>query len=233
MMTPRPLAFALLLALATPLAAAQGQPSPDAAAEHVLEIRGGRMYLDGRRLPPANLPEGLDLSGIEMTYTFTGPVSPVLELDGVVYVLEGEHFKLLSETDRRGVQPLFFPEMPQAAPAADAALTEASEQEYLRQVEERDRALYDRIQQEHALENETLRLAARIRSTTDPAERDRLLRSLREKLEASFELKQAIRAEEIAQAEAQIEELRRLLRERGARKDQIIERRIEELTGGQ
>jgi hypothetical protein len=236
MMPPRLLALAVALALTAPVAAAQAQPPSAAPAEHVLEIREGRMYLDGRALPPSNLPDDLDLAGIEMTYTFVGPVSPVLEIDGIVYVLEGEHFKLLSETDRAGVQPYFFPEAPPAPPApeaADAALSTASEGEYLRQLSERDQGLYDRIQREQDLENETLRLAARIRSTPSPQERAQLTQRLRERLGDSFELKQQIRAAEIAQAEAQLEELRRLLRERAARKDQIIERRIEELTGGQ
>ncbi|MDX1421263.1 MAG: hypothetical protein R3181_14955 [Rubricoccaceae bacterium] len=233
-MMPRPRTLLLAFAFAVSPVLAQAQPgrAADAVAEqHVLEIHDGQMSLDGRPLPAQNLPEGLDLHGIEMTYTFVGPVSPVLEIDGVVYVLEGEHFKRLSETDRAGVQPYFFPEMPEAESQAAPAPAEASEEAYLRQVSERDRALYDRIQREVELENETHRLAARIRSTSDSDTRARLLESLRNKLGEAFELKQAIRAEEIAQAEAQIGELRRLLDERAARKSSIIERRIEELTG--
>jgi hypothetical protein len=234
MMPPRPFTLVLLLALAAPLTA-QAQPATAPAdAGHVLVIRNGRIYLDGRRLPPQNLPPDLDLAGLpETTVNFTGPVKPVLEIDGVVYVLDGEHLKLLSETDSADAPVLFMPDATLPSAETEAPLMEAAEELYLGQVEARDRALYDRIQLEHDLEVETLRLAERIRATDDPAERARLLRSLREKLEASFDLKQDIRAEEIAQAEAQIEELRRLLRERGARKDQIIERRIEELTGGQ
>ncbi|HLT45918.1 MAG TPA: hypothetical protein VK002_01705 [Rubricoccaceae bacterium] len=230
-MPPRSLTLLLALLLTAPLAAAQAQPATAAAAEqHVLEIRDGRMLLDGRVLPPQNLPEGLDLRGIEMTYNFAGPVSPVLEIDGVVYVLEGEHFKRLSETDRANDRVFFIPDAPQAEQAA--ADMQASEEAYLQQLSERDHALYGQIQREVDLERETLQLAARIRSASDPAERERLMRRLHEKLDEAFELKQAIRAEEIEQAEAQIEELRRLLRERASRKDSIIERRVEELTGG-
>lgn len=240
MMPPRPLALLLAAAFVVSPVVAHAQPTraADATEQHVLEIHDGQMLLDERALPAENLPEGLDLRGIEMTYTFIGPVSPVLEIDGVVYVLEGEHFKRLSETDRAGVQPYFFPEMPEATPqsaarTASPAPAEASEEAYLRQVSERDRALYDRIQREVELENETHQIAARIRSTSDPDARERLARRLRDKLDEAFELKQAIRAEEIAQAEAQIGELRRLLDERAARKRSIIERRMEELTGGQ
>lgn len=239
MMPPRLLTLVLAFALVVPVAAAQAQPQSAPAsesAEHVLEVRGGRMYLDGRPLPRQNLPNDLDLDGIEMTYTFAGPVTPVLEIDGVVYVLEEEHLKLLAETERADAQVYFMPTAPPTPPSpqrAEGAMSEASEGEYLRQLSERDQGLYDRIQREHDLENETLQIAARVRSTSSPAERARLTQRLREKLDASFELKQAIRAEEIEQAEAQLNELRRLLRERAARKDQIIERRIEELTGGQ
>ena len=232
---PRLLALALLFALAAPLAAAQAQPAAAGASQeqHVLVIRDGRMLLDGRALPPENLPDGLDLGGIDMTYNFAGPVSPVLEIDGVVYVLEGEHFKRLSDTERAGVQPYFFPDVPASDAEGQDAPAQASEEAYLRQLSERDRALYNRIQREVDLENETLRLAAGIRSTSNPAERARLVGRLRDKLDEAFELKQQIRAEEIAQAEAQIDELRRLLHERAARKDSIIERRMQELVGGQ
>src|SRR5690606_35528987 len=72
MMSLRLLALAVLLApVAAPPAVAQAQPAAaEAAEQHVLEIRDGRMHLDGRALPPENLPEGLDLRGIEMTYSF-------------------------------------------------------------------------------------------------------------------------------------------------------------------
>src|SRR5690606_23592929 len=84
MMSLRLLALLLVFAVA-PRVAAQAQPAAaEAAQQHVLEIRDGRMHLDGRALPPENLPDGLDLRGIEMTYSFVGPVSPVLEIDGVV-----------------------------------------------------------------------------------------------------------------------------------------------------
>ena len=232
MMSLRLLALLLVFAVA-PRVAAQAQPAAaEAAEQHVLEIRDGRMHLDGRALPPENLPDGLDLRGIEMTYSFVGPVSPVLEIDGVVYVLEGEHFKRLSETERAGVQPYFFPETSQAQGAARASGSDG-EEAYLQQLSERDQALYARIQREVELERETLQLAGRVRNTSDPAERERLVQRLREKLTEAFELKESIRAEEIDQAEEQLEELRRLLRGRAARKDSIIERRMEELIGEQ
>lgn len=224
------------LALAPGRAAAQSQPAADAdTQEHVLEIRDGRMFLDGRALPAGNLPEGLDLAGIPgYTINFVGPVVPVLEIDGVVYVLDGEHFKRLSETERADDRVFFIPsESALPAEPADAPLMEAGEEAYLRQLSTRDRSLYEQIEREQALEHETLRLAARIRAAQDAAERARLVQALRAQLDASFELKQAIRGGEIAQAEAQIEELRRLLHERAERKDQIIERRIQELVGSQ
>jgi len=246
MMPFRPFVLLAVLAFGAPVAVAQAQPAPADLEEHELVIRDGRMFLDGRALPRQNLPPGLDLTGLpEYTVNFLGPVIPVLEIDGVVYMLEGEHLKVLAETDRADSQVYF---MPEALPTPDATAAaadgfrvaygeegarerEAGEEAYLRQLSSRDRSLYNQIQREQALENETLRLAGQIRSTPDGAERERLIRTLREKLDASFELKQEIRAGEIAQAEAQIEELRRLLRERAARKVQIIELRMDELIG--
>lgn len=243
MMPPfRPLALAAALALSVPVASAQAQPAAEAG--HELVIRDGRMFLDGRALPTENLPAGLDLDGLpETTVSFAGPVTPVLEIDGVVYVLEGEHLRMLSETTRAADRVHFLPVAPPAPEAAgpersasafsEAELSEAGEEAYLRQLSARDHSLYEQIEREHAIENETLGLADQIRRTPEGAERERLVRRLREKLDESFEMKQEIRASEIAQAEAQLGGLRRLLRERGDRKEQIIERRMLELMGAE
>lgn len=255
----RSLLLAMLLAWVSPM---QAQPDSSGADQdsvvpvRVLEILSGKVLLDGEALPDSNLPEDLDLAGIEMTYQFSGPVTPVLEIDGVVYVLtqesEGPRLQLLADTERRGAQVYFMgqPEAEAAAPAREALASPpapsappslpseddfveaASQEAYMRQLSSRDRPLYEQIRREQSLELETLRLADRVRRSNDPIARGRLVHELRLKLEASFDLKQRIRADEIEQAEAQIAELRRLLNERAARKDQIIERRLRELVEG-
>ena len=86
-------------------------------------------------------------------------------------------------------------------------------------------------------ERESRRLARQVRRA-DGAERERLTQELRETLERTFDLKQQVRRE---QAEALGEDAERLreelaqveeeLRERAAARDEIIERRQQELLG--
>lgn len=241
----RYLTLALLVAFAAPTVLAQNPaPQSDRAdadtGSHELTILEGKVYLDGRPLPPENLPDGLDLTGIPpYSYSFTWPLKPVLEIDGVVYVLQDEQLRILAETDLADSQVYFLgePDLERAAAPpppemSEPQLARMSEAAYLQQLSSRDRSLYDQIRTEQALERETLRLALQIKRSTNEDERSRLEGALRRMLDESFELKQGIRADEIEQAEAQIIELRRLLGERQARKAQIIERRVRELIGG-
>ena len=233
---------------------AQAQPDravadTDAVPVRILEIHSGKVFLDGEALPASSVPADLNLDDLDTIVRFSGPVTPAIEIDGIVYVLDEQKLIPLSESSRAGSQVYFFAQ-PEAAPVpqgrlADAAqrsvppaepmpeqeMREASEAAYLQQISERDRSLYNQIRGEQALELETLRLADRIRRTPDAAAKQPLLDQLRAKLDESFELKQQIREDEIVQAEAQITELRRLLDERAARKEQIIDRRLRELIG--
>ncbi len=245
--------IALLGLASTSVLRAQNEtrPAEDAAAEapqvRVLEIRGGSLKLDGRVLPSGNLPSGLSLGGIDMTYNFSGPVTPVLEIDGEVYVLEGDRLIRMEDIAPNRAANVYFLGQPESsarsgsAPSAGAEMFEseildddvqqAGEEAYLQQLSSRDRSLYDQIQHEQSLEMETYRLASEYRQARDQNEQGRIEIDLRDKLSESFELKQQIRADEITQAESQIDELRRLLNDRSARKEQIIERRLRELTG--
>lgn len=242
--------FAFLSLLSTPVLQAQERPASNAADEEVrvrvLEIHDGDLKLDGIVLPTDNLPGGLRLDGIEMTYHFSGPVTPVLEIDGEVYVLAGERLIRMEDAapNRANVYFLGQPEMNARvapvtragaamapSPVLDDDLEQAGERAYLRQLSFRDRTLFNQIQREQSVELETFRLAGEYRRANDPDDQSRIEDALRDKLGESFELKQQIRADEIAQAETQISELRGLLDERSARKDQIIERRLRELIG--
>ncbi|NNF57618.1 MAG: hypothetical protein HKN04_05190 [Rhodothermaceae bacterium] len=244
--------FVCLLVASSVALHAQQPPTPASSEAEavvpvrVLEIHAGQVFLDGEALPASHVPADLDLEGLDMIYQFSGPVTPVLEFDGVVYVLmqapEGARLQLLSDTERRDAQVYFMGQPDTNAMARAAAATpepmpeddliEAGEEAYLRQLSSRDRPLYEQIRSEQSLERETLRLADQVRRNADPIARGRLINELRLKLGASFDLKQRIRANEITQAEEQIAELRRLLNEREARKQQIIERRLRDLVGG-
>ncbi|HYE95711.1 MAG TPA: hypothetical protein VD962_05845 [Rubricoccaceae bacterium] len=219
----------------------------------ILQIRAGKLLLDGVALPPSAVPEDLDLDGYEMTVQFSGPVLPVIEMDGQAYVLENERLVRFEDTgrDRSQVyflgQPIYVGEADEAEaaraagppppapapmePMPEREMRRVSEAAYLHDLSARDRALYERIQREQHLEAETLELARRLRQTSEGPARAALRRILREKLDASFELKQEIRRDEIERVEEQLGELQRLLAERAARKHQIIAHRYRELTG--
>lgn len=225
----------------TPTQPASGSAEADEASR-VLEIRGGEVILNGERLPAANIPEGLDLRGIDMSFQFSGPVIPVVEIDGEVYVVADNRMMLLEETGRNESQAYFLAE-PQLIDNDDEQgevlrrrqqpvedLVQAGQEAYLHQLSNRDQSLYNQIRQEQQLEHETHLIADRIRRTENDSELVSLEGQLRLKLEQSFELKQQIRANEIQRAEEQIEVLRDLLERRASRKQQIIERRFLELT---
>lgn len=197
--------------------------------------------MNGRSLPSANLPDGLNLQGIDMSFQFSGPVIPVVEIDGEVYAVMGDHMMPLEETGRNASQAYFMAEpspplmdsemiRTRAANQPVEELVQAGQEAYLHQLSNRDQSLYNQIRQEQSLEMETHQLAQRIRFSDDENERADLEIQLRQRLEQSFELKQQIRANEIAQAEEQIDILRDLLETRAARKQQIIDRRFLELT---
>jgi hypothetical protein len=261
-----------------PLGAVHAQdPKADAAADevvHTLEIHAGGLWLDGQPLPPTAVPDGLSLAGLEMAVQFSGPVTPVVEVDRIAYVFENQRLVRFEESSRAGDQVYFLGE-PQPAPevydvqsspappvdgrgglqaaravpppaprasaetgaaaplgaADDEQLRQAGEAAYMMELSASDRALYDKIQREAALEAASLRLADQINRTTDPDERAGLRSQLRANLEAAFDLKQEIRSAEIERTEAQVAELRRMLTQRAARKSQIIEHRLRELVG--
>lgn len=223
-------ALAALPARAQPTGLASAAPeAAEAVAERLLEIRDGHLHLDGRALPPEAVPAGLDLSGLAMQMRFSGPVTPVVEVDGAAYVLQGERLVRFEESDRAGDRVYFLGQP--AEPMPEHEMREAGEAAYFQQLSARDGPLYERIRREEALERESLRLAEEIRRTTDPAARARLTAQLRADLEAAFDLKQEIRTAELDQAERQVENLRAMLNTRAARKAQVIEQRMRELTG--
>jgi hypothetical protein len=75
-------------------------------------------------------------------------------------------------------------------------------------------------------------LAARIRAATDPKERETLREDLRKQVDQLFDIETANRNATIRQIEAELESLRKAIKDRiGARKD-IVEKRVDDLVKG-
>ena len=240
-MTRRLLAAAALALVAS--AAPTAQTEPAAAAEsaedadtHLFQVVDGMVYLDGAAVPDA-VPPGLDLEGFSMErpLEFSGPIAPILEIDGVAWVLEDRRLVPLEASSRAG-QGVYIlggadadeeavAQMPQerVRPIVEAA--------YMRDVAERNRALYERMQTEAGMERDVMILAAQVRESPAGAERSRLRERLRELLSDLLAIKHEVRAEEIAVAQARLDAAREGLGLRERNHDEIVEGRLRELVG--
>lgn len=234
-MTVRALA---LLLLSAPLAASAQQPvstAPRPVADgHLLEIRDGSVLLDGAVLRDA-APAGLDLAGLTMSLDYSGPITPVVEVDGQAYVLERGRLVRFEESTRAGERVYALSAaMPDAASLSamgDERLALVSQEAYFRELAERDRALYGRMQHEQDLETRVDLLADQFRAMTDGPERTRLRAELRDRLHELFALKQSLRREEVDRAQTELDAVRGQLDARDAQHEAIVERRLSGLCG--
>lgn len=222
------LGFLLALA-AAPVALAQ-QPAAGATT-HRLEIRDGRVFLDGRELSGSAVPEGFDAAGQTLSFEYSGPVMPALYVNGRVYALDGDRLVALDGASDAAPAVRAVALVPVPSPTDDPdEARRAAEQAYLQTLSERDRPLYERILAERDKEIEIRRLAFVFRRSSSDEERQRLYARLQLLLEEAFELKQETRREEIRRAELMIQEARQQLLLREQRRDEIVRQRLRELT---
>jgi len=225
-MTRRLLAAALaLLCAAAPVAQTD--------IVHTFEVRDGAVWLDGEMLPDA-VPEGLDLRGLSTPpLEYSGPIQPVLEIDGTPYVFEDGRLIPMASSSRpdRGVYILGDAEPEAVAELPRDQLMPVVEAAYMRDVADRNEPLYDRMRQSMAMEQEVLSLAERVRATTPGPARADLRDQLRTLLSDLLSLKHEIRAEEIAIATDRLEAARAGLEARHAAHDEIVDGRLRELIG--
>ena len=196
---------------------------------HVLSIHQGVVSLDGQALPDA-APESLDLTGIEIDFEFSGPVTPVIEIDGSPYVFENNRLVLFEESSRVGERIYGLGE-PSPAPRAmpEAEMVEFGEAAYMQQVAARDQTLYRQIEQEHSMEEEADLQAERIRKMSAGPQRDTARETLRTLLSDLLKLKEANRREELARAQERLDAVRSQLDMRSAMHDEIVDARLRSL----
>lgn len=82
-----------------------------------------------------------------------------------------------------------------------------------------------------SLHEETARLAREYRQSSDPAQREQLRADLKLKLGELFDAREKGRADHIARIQAELAGLQEMLESRRANREDIIERRAQELTG--
>ncbi|OZC01864.1 hypothetical protein [Rubricoccus marinus] len=203
-----------------------------APASRMFEIREGALWLDGRKLPPEAIPQGIDLSGIIVQMELVGPVIPVVEVDGAPFVFESERLVPFAQSSKAGNAVYIMGEeilVPSTSP--EERLDPVVNEMYRRQLSEADRALYNQMEREAQLEYEIDELAARARTLAPGQGYDTITTDLRQRLQTLFDLKQEIRAEELDRAESELRALRSVLAERRSMRDQIIDLRLRELLG--
>lgn len=209
-----------------------GAASAQTDAVHTFQVRDGAVYLDGRHLPEA-VPSDLDLGGQgTRVLEFSGPVTPVLEVNGRAYVLENERLVLLSESSLAG-QGVLVNEAGPAGETAEDRVTPIVEEAYMRDVASFNGELYGRMQREQAMEGEVAGLASRVLALAPGAPRRALRDQLRGLLSDLLALKHEIRAEEIVVAEQRLEAARSALAYRENHHDEIVDARLRELVGGE
>lgn len=81
----------------------------EAQTIQTFSISDGTVTINGQEIPAADLPESLDLRGINANYTFIGETRPLIELRGGFYVLDGQRLRTVKELhdDEGGIEVYF------------------------------------------------------------------------------------------------------------------------------
>ena len=82
------------------------------------------------------------------------------------------------------------------------------------------------------LENEMMDISKTYRQTTDATQKEQIRKDLRQKLEVLFDLREKDRQEHIRRIEADLADLKKSVDQRQSNREQIIDRRLQELTEG-
>ncbi len=107
----------------------------------------------------------------------------------------------------------------------------AAEMRDLEELRERDPRRFELTRQDRQLERESRELAANIRDTHDPERADELRERLRDVLVEAFDARMEMRRLEAEEIRRKLARLERMLDERMAAKERIVERRMRELLG--
>jgi len=98
-------------------------------------------------------------------------------------------------------------------------------------LKEVDPEAYELRKRDYELERKTEELGKRIRDTPDGEQREEMRRRLSELLEEQFELRMQMREREAKRIEQELKEIRALLERRRQQQVEIIQRRLDQLTG--
>ncbi len=216
-----------------------GVGSPAAAQQtRTLDIRDGTVYVDGRAVADEQLPAGLNLDGVNAHYQFVGIQRPVVELSGQLVAIADSGLTAVTDADVQSTNAAVVMQggtarAGSAQPVArdDAAERERSaQQQYLRDVQQSSRELYERLQRERRMGQEAQDLARVIRMLPEGEAREAKTDTLRAMLNRIFEIKQENHRREIERLQRKIQELQRRLQKRSEMRQPMIEHRLQQLV---
>jgi hypothetical protein len=220
-----------------------------------LVIKDSQVLIDGRHVEASRIPDGIPPDGLTLSYSFVGVDLPVVTIGEQLFAVHADRLEPLDAAideripktrsdQRRKLEPAngwivdfdrgeyytFEGERLEAEDAVPRLLSQANAL-YLDELQHQNWRLFARLSKERELEREAESLARSVRTASTPEERAQRTRLLADKLDEAFELKQQNRRDEIAQFEAELEELKRRVDRRQDLKPDIIEDRLRRLTG--
>ena len=102
----------------------------------------------------------------------------------------------------------------------------------LRKLQERDKEAFAKALEERQLRVRCRDLAAKVRASTDPKEKETLTAELRKTLGQLFDAEMVVREAHIRMLEERIKEFQNKLREQIARREDIVKRRLDDMLKG-
>lgn len=207
-------------------------PAAVAQQTRTLNIRNGTVSVNGRPLPDDQLPEDLNLQGMNAQYRFLGIQRPVVELDGRLFAVEEDRLTPVTEEEiqeKRASVILRGGRTHSAASPATPDNPETAQRQYLNAVQRSSRELYERLVRERRMEQNARELARTIRLLPPGRERRVKIDTLHAMLENIFELKQENRRREIKHLQHQIRELQKSIQKREQMRGLMIDRRLRQL----
>lgn len=220
-------------------------PVAPAQQARTLLIQDGTVYVDGRQLAPDQVPEELDLEGITAQYRFVGIQRPVIELGGQLYAVDNGLSRVTEEEVNAEKSSVILQDIEArpttvrkrdarqgaSAPARSLRQARAAQQQYLSEVQQANRELYERLLRERTMEKQAQDLARVIRMLPQESDERRAKEdSLRALLNNIFELKQENRRREIERLQREIQQLQRSLQKRKQMREPMIDHRLNQLV---
>jgi len=211
-------------------------PPASAQQTRTLNIQDGTVYVDGQPLSAEQLPDSLNLEGVNAHYRFLGIQRPVIELNGRLFAVDDGLTPITEEEVRKERASVILgsgrtqSRAPRAVSKTQASRSDASRRQYLSALQRSSRDLYERLLRERQMEQNARNLAQAVQLLPEGPERRAKIDTLHAMLEDIFELKQENRRREIGHLQRQIRELQKNIQKREQMRDRMIDRRLRQLT---